>query len=161
LASDVAVAAAAAVLPLEPFARVVVMSRRLDRTTGVRLFEMHAVRTSLMLAVTMAALALFGAGSLASSRGHAEGGRAALQSARHDDATTVTESRSGPGGTLLHGGRKGPRATPLRGDLGVAILPCAAHLELLPLRGLATAIAATRPPALLAPRLHQARAPPV
>lgn len=122
---------------------------------------MRALSTSLLLAVTMAALALFGAGGWSSAHGHGEGARSTLQSVRHDDATTVSAPRPGPGGTLLASGRKSSRSTPLRLQLGVAILPGAAHLEPLHLRELVSVFATGRPTPSMPCRQNLARAPPV
>lgn len=111
----------------------------------------------------MAALALFGAGGLSSVRmqGPSEGTRSTLHSARHDDATTVSPPRTGPGGTLLTSGRKGSRSTPLRLQLAAAILPGAAHLEPQYLRDLVSVFAAARPTLHAPCRQNLARAPPV
>ena len=87
---------------------------------------MRALWSSLTLAVTMAALALFGAGGgIALAR--AESTSATLHGSRQQNATVASGQRGGSSGALSNGGRKSPRASFLRLQPVAAIVPQATH----------------------------------
>ena len=96
---------------------------------------MRGFSCSLTLAVTMAALALFGAGgehplalARARARARAESTHATLRTYRAPDARVTSSQRGRSGGALHNGGRKSSRSALLRLQHVLAIAPSATQL---------------------------------